>query len=167
MNGAEFVFGVLVKKEVLDDIFGPGNSFIFMFKIMPTIIFVAVLVSIAYHIGLMQRVVAVFARGMKWIMNVSGSEALSNVSSAFVGQVEAQILIKPYINGMDYERADGIDGREHGLYRRRCDGSLYIDGCARAIPPCRQHHGSARRSCDLQDHVSRNPGIGNERTGET
>ncbi len=33
-------------------------------------------------------------------MNVSGSEALSNVSSAFVGQVEAQILIKPYISGM-------------------------------------------------------------------
>ncbi len=100
MNGAEFVFGLLVKKELLDKVFGPGNSFIFMFKIMPTIIFVAVLVSIAYHIGLMQRIVAVFAKGMKWIMNVSGAEALSNVSSAFVGQVEAQILIKPYISGM-------------------------------------------------------------------
>src|SRR5438045_3015581 len=70
MNGAEFVFGLLVKKELLDKIFGPSNSFIFMFKIMPTIIFVAVLVSMAYHIGLMQRIVAVFARGMKWIMNV-------------------------------------------------------------------------------------------------
>src|SRR5205814_9290537 len=35
-----------------------------------------------------------------WIMNVSGAEALSNVSSAFVGQVEAQILIKPYLSGM-------------------------------------------------------------------
>lgn len=98
--GGEFVFGVLIKKEVLAQIFGPANSFIFMFQIMPTIIFVAVLVSIAYHIGLMQRVVAVFARGMKWIMNVSGAEALSNVSSAFVGQVEAQILIKPYIEKM-------------------------------------------------------------------
>jgi len=100
MNGAEFVFGLLVKKDILDKVFGPSNSFIFMFKIMPTIIFVAVLVSIAYHIGLMQRIVSLFARGMKWIMNVSGAEALSNVSSAFVGQVEAQILIKPYINGM-------------------------------------------------------------------
>lgn len=98
--GGEFVFGVLIKKEVLAQIFGPANSFIFMFQIMPTIIFVAVLVSIAYHIGLMQRVVAVFARAMKWIMNVSGAEALSNVSSAFVGQVEAQILIKPYIAKM-------------------------------------------------------------------
>lgn len=100
MNGAEFVFGILVKKEVLDQVFGPNNSFIFMFKIMPTIIFVAVLVSMAYHIGLMQRIVSLFAKGMKWIMNVSGSEALSNISSAFVGQVEAQILIKPYLSGM-------------------------------------------------------------------
>ncbi|HNR21047.1 MAG TPA: nucleoside transporter C-terminal domain-containing protein [Bacteroidia bacterium] len=100
IKGGEFVFGALVKKEIMDQIFGPANSFIFMFKIMPTIIFVAVLVSIAYHVGLMQRIVSVFAKGMKWIMNVSGAEALSNVSSAFVGQVEAQILIKPYINKM-------------------------------------------------------------------
>jgi CNT family concentrative nucleoside transporter len=100
MNGADFVFGLLVDKQTLDRVVGPAHSFIFMFKIMPTIIFVAVLVSIAYHIGLMQRIVSVFAKGMKAIMNVSGSEALSNVSSAFVGQVEAQILIKPYINTM-------------------------------------------------------------------
>ncbi len=98
--GAEFVFGGLVKRELLVPIFGEQYAFLFMFKIMPTIIFVAVLVSIAYHIGLMQRVVSVFAKGMKFIMNVSGSEALSNVSSAFVGQVEAQILIKPYLSGM-------------------------------------------------------------------
>ncbi|REJ85185.1 MAG: NupC/NupG family nucleoside CNT transporter [Bacteroidetes bacterium] len=99
-RGAEFVFGFLVKKEILDAVLGPGNSFIFMFKILPTIIFVAVLVSIAYHIGLMQRIVAVFARVMLKIMNVSGSEALSNVASAFVGQVEAQIMIKPYLSKM-------------------------------------------------------------------
>ena len=98
--GAEFVFGGLVKRELLVPIFGERYAFLFIFKIMPTIIFVAVLVSIAYHIGLMQRIVAVFAKGMKIIMNVSGSEALSNVSSAFVGQVEAQILIKPYLSGM-------------------------------------------------------------------
>jgi concentrative nucleoside transporter, CNT family len=99
-RGAEFVFGFLVKKEILDKIFGPANSFIFMFKIMPTIIFVAVLVSIAYHIGLMQRIVSLFARVMLWIMNVSGAEALSNVASTFVGQVEAQIMIKPYLATM-------------------------------------------------------------------
>lgn len=99
-QGAEFVFGFLVKPEVLDLALGPGHSFIFMFKILPTIIFVAVLVSIAYHIGLMQRIVAFFAKIMLKVMNVSGSEALSNVASAFVGQVEAQIMIKPYLSGM-------------------------------------------------------------------
>ncbi len=99
-KGAEFVFGLLVKKEILDQVFGPAHSFIFMFKIMPTIIFVAVLVSIAYHIGLMQRVVSFMAKFMLRVMNVSGAEALSNVASAFVGQVEAQIMIKPYISGM-------------------------------------------------------------------
>jgi len=54
----------------------------------------------AYHIGLMQRIVAVIARFVHWAMRVSGSEALSNVASAFVGQVEAQIMIRPYLSGM-------------------------------------------------------------------
>jgi CNT family concentrative nucleoside transporter len=71
-----------------------------MFKIMPTIIFVAVLVSMAYHVGLMQIVVSFLARIVHTLMRVSGSEALSNVASTFVGQVEAQIMIKPYISTM-------------------------------------------------------------------
>jgi CNT family concentrative nucleoside transporter len=48
----------------------------------------------------MQRVVAGIARFVHWAMRVSGSEALSNVASAFVGQVEAQIMIRPYLPGM-------------------------------------------------------------------
>jgi CNT family concentrative nucleoside transporter len=48
----------------------------------------------------MQRVVALVAKGMHRLMGVSGSEALSNVASAFVGQVEAQIMVKPYLAGM-------------------------------------------------------------------
>jgi concentrative nucleoside transporter, CNT family len=99
-KGADFVFGPLVNNALLAPLFGPANTFIFFFKIIPTIIFVSVLVSISYHIGLMQRIVAVFARAVHWLMGVSGSEALSNVGSAFVGQVEAQIMIKPYISGM-------------------------------------------------------------------
>jgi concentrative nucleoside transporter, CNT family len=99
-RGAEFVFGALVKKEQMDRAFGVGNDVIFFFKIVPTIIFVAVLVSIAYHIGLMQRIVAVVARGVHKLMGVSGSEAVSNVASVFVGQVEAQIMIKPYLPTM-------------------------------------------------------------------
>jgi CNT family concentrative nucleoside transporter len=99
-NGAEFVFGALVKKDLMEKAFGPGNDFVFFFKIVPTIIFVAVLVNIAYHIGLMQRVVALVARLVHFLMRVSGAEALSNVSSIFVGQVEAQIMIKPYLRTM-------------------------------------------------------------------
>jgi len=98
--GAEFVFSSLVRPDVLTKAFGPGNNFIFFFKVIPTIIFVAVLVNIFYHLGIMQRIVAVMARAMKWLMGVSGAEALSNVASTFVGQVEAQIMIKPYLNGM-------------------------------------------------------------------
>ena len=99
-KGADFVFGILVNGKKLDEVFGFGSGFIFMFKILPTIIFVSVLVSIAYHIGLMQRIVAVIAKAVHYLMGVSGSEALSNVASAFVGQVEAQIMIKPYISTM-------------------------------------------------------------------
>jgi CNT family concentrative nucleoside transporter len=84
----------------MDKVMGPENSFIFFFKVIPTIIFVAVLVNILYHIGLMQRIVSVMAVGMKWLMGVSGAEAISNVASTFVGQVEAQIMIKPYLKTM-------------------------------------------------------------------
>ena len=99
-KGGEFVFGVLIDSEALSKVFGEGKGFIFMFKLMPAIIFVAVLVNIAYHIGLMQRVVQAFAWVMQRLMQVSGAEALSNVASTFVGQVEAQIMIKPYLSTM-------------------------------------------------------------------
>ena len=99
-EGGKFVFGGLVNKPMLDNVFGVDNSFLFAFKVAPTIIFVAALVSMAYHLGIMQRVVAFVAKIVYKIMGVSGSEALSNAASAFVGQVEAQILIKPYVSGM-------------------------------------------------------------------
>jgi len=99
-QGGEFVFGGLMKPELLKPIFGDQYSFLFMFKIMPAIIFVAVLVNIAYHIGMMQIIVSFFARIVHALMRVSGSESLSNVASAFVGQVEAQIMIKPYLSSM-------------------------------------------------------------------
>jgi CNT family concentrative nucleoside transporter len=99
-KGADFVFGTLVRPELMQRAFGPGNDFVFFFKVIPTIIFVAVLVNMLYHLGIMQRVVSVIARGVYWLMGVSGAEALSNVASTFVGQVEAQIMIKPYLKNM-------------------------------------------------------------------
>ncbi|WP_215237864.1 NupC/NupG family nucleoside CNT transporter [Dyadobacter helix] len=99
-KGADFVFGTLVRPELMQKAFGPGNDFVFFFKVIPTIIFVAVLVNMLYHLGIMQRVVSTIARGVYWLMGVSGAEAVSNVASTFVGQVEAQIMIKPYLKNM-------------------------------------------------------------------
>lgn len=98
-EGGAFVFGDLTRiTEILPA--GIVKSGVFLFILLPTIIFVCVLVAMAYHVGLMQRVIAVLARFVHWAMRVSGSEALSNVASAFVGQVEAQIMIRPYLSGM-------------------------------------------------------------------
>jgi len=98
-EGALFVFGDLTKvTQILPE--GIVKAGVFLFVLLPTIIFVCVLVAMAYHVGLMQRIVAVMARFVHWAMRVSGSEALSNVASAFVGQVEAQIMIRPYLAGM-------------------------------------------------------------------
>lgn len=98
-EGSLFVFGDLTKvTAILPE--GIVRAGVFIFVLLPTIIFVCVLVAMAYHVGLMQRIIAVIARFVHWAMRVSGSEALSNVASAFVGQVEAQIMIRPYLSGM-------------------------------------------------------------------
>src|SRR5688572_29424553 len=97
-QGADFVFGPLVRDGIMQEVFGQG--FVFFFRVIPTIIFVAVLVKIFYHIGVLQFIIRWLAKFMHWAMRVSGSEALSNISSAFVGQVEAQLMIGPYVNGM-------------------------------------------------------------------
>jgi CNT family concentrative nucleoside transporter len=99
-KGALFVFGSLVDRNLMTKAFGPGNDYIFFFKVVPTIIFVAVLVNMFYHLGVLQRIVSTMGRGVHWLMGVSGAEALSNVASTFVGQVEAQIMIKPYLKNM-------------------------------------------------------------------
>jgi len=80
--------------------FGAPHTFVFAFSVTATIILVCVLVAILYHIGFMQRVVSLIAKVMNFVMRVSGAEALSNVASAFVGQVEAQVMIRPYISTM-------------------------------------------------------------------
>ena len=99
-KGAQFVFGSLVDRKLMTQAFGTGNDYIFFFKVVPTIIFVAVLVNMFYHLGVLQRVVSTMGKGVHWLMGVSGAEALSNVASTFVGQVEAQIMIKPYLKNM-------------------------------------------------------------------
>ena len=84
----------------MEELFGEGAGFIFALKLIPTIIFILILVNILYYYGIMQRVVEFCAKIMYKLMNVSGAESLSNIASAFVGQVEAQIMIKPYLATM-------------------------------------------------------------------
>jgi len=102
-KGASFVYsGVVIEPKP-----GSGNfsnyangGFVFAFNVTATIILVCAVVAVLYHYGIMQRAVSVIARAMSFIMRVSGAEALSNVASVFVGQVEAQIMIRPYLKGM-------------------------------------------------------------------
>ncbi len=100
-KGAGFVFGPLVNNpEKLVAVFGPGADYIFAFRVVPTIIFVSSLVSISYFLGIMQKFVQIVAKIVSVTMGASGAEALSNAGSVFVGQVEAQLLIKPYVPTM-------------------------------------------------------------------
>ena len=88
------------KDNQLTRVFGSAYNYIFFFRIIPTIVFVAIIISMLYYAGIMQRVVKAFAWVMFKLMGVSGAEAVSNAGSAFVGQVEAQIMIKPYLKNM-------------------------------------------------------------------
>jgi CNT family concentrative nucleoside transporter len=101
-QGASFVYGGLAAYDFTGapvNYNAPG-TFVFAFNITATIILVCVLVAIFYYLGIMQRIVSLIARAMNFVMRVSGAEALSNVASAFVGQVEAQVMIRPYIATM-------------------------------------------------------------------
>jgi CNT family concentrative nucleoside transporter len=73
---------------------------IIAFHILPTIIFFSALMSVLYHLGIMQRLVG----GMAWIMQrtmkTSGSETLSSAANVFVGITEAPLVVRPYVGGM-------------------------------------------------------------------
>jgi len=102
-KGASFVYsGVVVEPKAGSGVFSnyANGGFVFAFNVTATIILVCAIVAVLYHYGVMQRIVSVIARAMSFIMRVSGAEALSNVASVFVGQVEAQIMIRPYLKGM-------------------------------------------------------------------
>jgi len=86
--GAAFVFG-----ENFQDFF-------FAFKVLPTIIFFSAFISLLYHYGILQRAVKSVAWVMMRTMKTSGSETLSAAGNIFVGQTEAPLLIKPYVETM-------------------------------------------------------------------
>src|SRR5450755_3268619 len=100
-RGAAFVYdGIAVPAPGGGIMSYAMGGFVFAFNVTATIIFVCALVAVFYHLGIMQRLVAAIAKAMNVVMRVSGAEALSNVASTFVGQIEAQIMIEPYLPGM-------------------------------------------------------------------
>jgi len=72
----------------------------FTFWILPTIVFFSSLMTILYHLGVMQWVVRGFAWAMRKTMKTSGSETLSAAANIFVGQTEAPLVVKPFVAGM-------------------------------------------------------------------
>jgi len=100
-QGASFVYSGISTTQPAGGVadYAQGG-FVFAFNVTATIILVCAIVAVLYHYNIMQRIVSLIARAMNFIMRVSGAEALSNVASAFVGQVEAQVMIRPYLKGM-------------------------------------------------------------------
>jgi concentrative nucleoside transporter, CNT family len=72
----------------------------FAFNVLPTIIFFSSLMTILYHLGVMQIVVKGVAWVMQRTMGTSGAETLSAAGNIFVGQTEAPLLIKPFVERM-------------------------------------------------------------------
>lgn len=70
------------------------------FMVLPTIIFYSSLLSVLYHLGVMQAVVQVLARVMVRVLGTSGAESLSAAGNIFVGQTEAPLLVRPYVGRM-------------------------------------------------------------------
>ena len=78
----------------------PGGpwGFVFAVRVMPVIIFFSALMAVLYHVGLMQRVVAVLAWGLRGALRVTGTEALVVAANVFMGQTEAPLCIRPYLD---------------------------------------------------------------------
>jgi concentrative nucleoside transporter, CNT family len=92
--GIVFLFG-----PKLADPSGPWG-FVFAFKVLPVIVFFASLMTVLYHVGVMQRVVALAAWVLRKSLGITGAEALSASANIFVGQTEAPLTVKPYIANM-------------------------------------------------------------------
>ena len=129
-QGARFIFGGLVGSELTleykpeGDFFAAGepvvlegyegmrivvdNGSFFAFNVLPTIIFFSALMAVMYHLGIMQLLV----RGMAWVMfktmGTSGAETLSAAANIFVGQTEAPLVVRPFVDEMTMSELHAI-----------------------------------------------------------
>ncbi|WP_034923480.1 NupC/NupG family nucleoside CNT transporter [Gillisia sp. CAL575] len=91
--GSEFLLGGMMDI----DSFG----FIFLFQVLPTIIFFSALTSVLFYLGVIQIVVKGMAKVLTKIMGISGAESLSVAGNIFLGQTEAPLMIKAYLERMN------------------------------------------------------------------
>jgi|UniRef100_UPI00404964FC concentrative nucleoside transporter, CNT family len=91
-EGVKFLFGSLVDQEKHGVVFG--------LSILPSIIFFSAFTSALYYLGILQKIVWCLAWVMTKTMRLSGPETLSASANIFLGQTEAPLLIKPYLNTM-------------------------------------------------------------------
>ncbi len=89
-EGARFVFGA-----ALADV-----GFSFVIHVLPLILVIGSLFSILYHLGVLQRVVALLGRVLSRLMNLSGAESLCAVANLFVGMTESALVVRPYLERM-------------------------------------------------------------------
>jgi CNT family concentrative nucleoside transporter len=92
--GSKFLFEGLV---VDMDTFG----FIFAFQVLPTIIFFSALTSVLFYLGIIQKLVKAFGWMLSKLLKISGAESLSVAGNVFLGQTEAPLLIKAYLEKMN------------------------------------------------------------------
>lgn len=91
-EGSQFIFGSLTNVS--------KSGFIFAFMVLPTILFMSSLMSVLYHIGIMQWLIKIVAKIMVKVMGTSGAESLAAAANIFAGQTEAPLVIKPFIGRM-------------------------------------------------------------------
>lgn len=90
--GSEFLMGDLVHPD--------KSGFILIFQVLPIIIFLSSLMTVLYHLGVMQWIVNSFAIVMQKLLNLSGAESLAAAANVFVGQTEAPLIVRPYLTKM-------------------------------------------------------------------
>lgn len=90
--GSQFLLGDLIDIS--------KNGFVFIFQVLPTIIFFSALTSLLFYLGIIQKVVYGLAWVMTKLMNISGMESLSVAGNIFLGQTEAPLMIKEYLDEM-------------------------------------------------------------------
>jgi len=96
--GAAFLFGF--QHFHGSNEFFPGFAVQFATSVLPTIIFFGGFMSVLYYLGIIQKVITVMSKFMRWTMGTSGAESLSVSANIFVGQTEAPLLVRPFLQGM-------------------------------------------------------------------